>query len=277
MTKIQADQIEVGAGPQHALPKYGPGPGWELIASRVKDDNSSIDLVSLLINIGDFLNALNGSHIFIDDVSRIGRFGVGNSPTSKALLNMDCENSGQAVLSAVEGANSASLSLRPSSSGITLGFSPATAGAINLAAGTVNLTADSLTNLITPSLKLNGLQLGVTSTVALTGQTASTISPLTLLIDGGTPPAGLYRLSYYLVTTVAGTSGTVKATFGWTDPGAGRSVDSATLTFGALASPVSGSLIIRSSGALSISCETTVTDPVGDPEYALYITLERLQ
>ncbi len=44
MAKIQADQIEVGAGPQHAISKYGPGPGWELQASRLKDDGTDIKL-----------------------------------------------------------------------------------------------------------------------------------------------------------------------------------------------------------------------------------------
>lgn len=80
-----------------------------------------------------------------------------------------------------------------------------------------------------------------------------------------------------LVTTTAGTSGTVSVTFGWTDLGAARTSASSNVTFGTLASPASGSIIIQSTGAVDITYLTTVTSALGSPRYALNVTLEPLQ
>lgn len=114
------------------------------------------------------------------------------------------------------------------------------------------------------------------ATVALTAQSAS-IGATNLQVDGGVAPAGLYRLSYYLVTTTAGTSGTVSATFGWSDIAAARTAGTGNITFGTLASPASGTVIIQANGVANITYLTTVTAAVGSPVYALNITLERLQ
>lgn len=271
MAKIQADQIEVGAGPQHSLPKYGPGPGWELQASRITDNGSAIGIPGRAINIGDAtLN--NGTSIVIDDETASAILAAGRNPNKNAKLTMQCEDMGQAVLSAKQGAHTASLSLKPdptASSIISLGFSPVDVGEINVTARDVNLN-------ITRNLNKNGVQLGVVYSDALVNQIGDT-GPFPLTVDGASNVAGLFRISYYLVITTPGTSGTVKATFAWTDPATARSVDSATLTFGTLAAPVSGTLIVRNTAAFNITAATTIDSPVGDPEYALYITLERLQ
>lgn len=120
--------------------------------------------------------------------------------------------------------------------------------------------------------------MGVTpiyATVSSTGQSAS-IGTADLQVGGSIAPAGLYKLTYYLVTTTAGTSGTIKATFGWTDPGAARTVDSATITFGTLATPATGEVYIQADGVNNITYSTTVTAAVGSPVYAIYIALQRL-
>lgn len=268
MPKIADNQIVAGVGPADFVPKFAPTTG-NLVSSRIKDDDSSIDLTSLLVNIGDFINALNGSHLFIDDVNRVGRFGVGNSATSRALVNMDCESAAQLALSAIEGALTASLSLRPNSSAINLAFSPSTSGTINLTGGLINLNG--------VSVRKNDIQIGVVYSAALLAQTTS-IPDTNVLMDGGSLSPGLYRLSYYLVTTVAGTSGTVKAVFDWIDvSGEVRIVESATITFGTLATPASGTLVIQYTSDTGIGFQTVVAAAVGDPQYALYVTLERLQ
>jgi hypothetical protein len=114
------------------------------------------------------------------------------------------------------------------------------------------------------------------ASIALTSQSAS-IGATNIQVDGGVAPAGLYRLSYYLVTTTAGTSGTVSATFGWSDIAAARTSGTGNITFGTLASPAAGTVIIQANGVANITYLTTVTAAVGSPVYALNVTLERLQ
>jgi hypothetical protein len=269
MPKIQEDQIEVGEGPQHALTKYGPGPGWELAASRLTDNGSVINVPGDKVNIGNFdaESTSAATAMGIDAVAVLAAMAARRTSSSLARLLMECSAVGQADLFAIEGSLSARLRLRPGSSSVDLGFLPTDQGTLDLNAAVINLNAASVNKAGTP--------LGVVASVSALAQTAS-IGGTSIFIEGGDPPAGLYRLSYYLVTTVAGTSGTVKATFSWADPGDVRSVDSALITFGTLAGPATGTLVIRSNGG-ALDYSTTVADGVGDPEYALYITLERLQ
>lgn len=267
MAKIQADQIEVGAGPQHSLPKYGPGPGWELQASRITDNGAVINVPGEKVQIGDFdiEDSLASTGMgFDDDVLKTLAITGRRAAGSYGQLLMEYETAGQAELLAADSSRVARLRLRPGSGGgaMELGFAPTNQGTITLQGALINLDA--------ASVQKNQIPLGVISTVSLLAQTGD-------ISDGLAAVAGLYRLSYYLVTTVAGTSGTVKATFFWNDSADARAVDSAIINFGSLAAPASGSLIIRHETGLSIGYATTVTDAVGDPEYALYITLERLQ
>lgn len=268
MAKIKADQIEVGAGPQHAVTKYGPGPGWELQASRIRDTGAVINLPGTKVQIGDFdiEDYLASTGIGFDDgelktLAITGRRTAG----SYGQLLMEYETAGQAHLIAVHASLTAHLRLRPAASAIDLKFNPSNQGTINLQGAQINLDA--------ASVQKNQIPLGVIAEASLTAQTGNVGA--TLLATGHT--AGLYRISYYLVTTASGTSGTVKASFTWIDLAAERTVDSAIVNFGTLADPATGTIIIRSNGTTGIGYTTTVTDPVGDPEYALYITLERLQ
>lgn len=272
MPRIQADQIEVGAGPQHAITKYGPGPGWELEASRLRDTGAVIDVPGREVNIGDLAALVNNGTgaRFVDEDRTVVIAANGKNPNTFAKLDMvgDPGDIARATLSARFSSITTHLALEPESLTATLGFIPTDEGTLNLNAETINLNA-------TTNLTRNGIQLGTTASVALENQNSDV--PGILQVDGATPPKGLYRLSYYLVTTTPGTSGTVKATFVWTDSAAPRSVDSATLAFGTLAAPASGSLVVQSDGINPITYTTVIDSAVGDPEYALYITLERLQ
>lgn len=283
MPKIQADQIEVGAGPEHTLPKYGPGPGWEFVASRVTDDGAIITLPGQVVDAGDLSLENNGTRFRLNDVSKSFEVDVNkNDPEHGSTLALN-GSPGIAVLQAVDGSNVAELSLAPMALAVELGFN-SRIGALDLTAATISLLSDSTnigvgagsTTAIAGKLTNNGIQVGVASSVQHLAQTAS-IALTDILINGLELAPGLYRLSYYLVTTTAGTSGDVKATFSWRDEGAVRSVDSATVTFGTLAAPASGVLIMQISVVDPfIQYSTTVTSPVGDPQYALFITLERL-
>lgn len=102
--------------------------------------------------------------------------------------------------------------------------------------------------------------------VALTAQTGS-ISSTALVAAPIT--TNLYQVSYYLNDTVAGTSGSVTLTITWND-GASQTFTSSTLNFGTLGAFVSGTLIVKAtSGAINYS--TTVTSPVGSPQYSVDI------
>lgn len=274
MAKIQADQIEVGAGPQHSLPKYGPGPGWELQASRITDNGAVINVPGEKVQIGDFdiEDSLASTGMgFDDDVLKTLAITGRRAAGSYGQLLMEYETAGQARLYAEDSSRIAQVRLRPGLSGGTMemGFSPTDQGTVTIQANTISLNAANVDK--------NDVPLGTVATVSLLAQTGNIVDGNLLINGSAAVAAGLYRLSYYLVTTVAGASGTVKATFTWVDPADTRVVDSATINFGTLAAPASGSLIIRSVESGSIGCATTVTSPVGDPEYALYITLERLQ
>lgn len=144
-----------------------------------------------------------------------------------------------------------------------------------------DFTLDGQKNLTAVATDSNGKLVAATksltaNSVTLTAQSTS-IGATNLSVNGGVAPAGLYRLSYYLVTTTAGTSGTVSATFGWTDIATARTFGTGNITFGTLATPATGTVIIQADGIANITYLTTVTAAVGSPVYALNITLEKLQ
>jgi len=284
MPRIQPEQLKVGAGPWHTVPKYGVGPAYELEASRITDDGTDISLPTLGFQVGDLQLDSNGTRIRLTDVNKLIELYVNrNEAEHRSTFTMG-GSPGIATLEVNDGTATAELSLAPASSEVRLGFTSVvgvlrlTAATTYLWSGTTNIGVDSDSQTaIVGAVTRNGLPLGTASYVQQLAQTAS-IAATDILIGGAVLGAGLYRLSYYLVTTTAGTSGTVKATFDWTDAGAARAVDSATITFGTLADPASGTLIIQSVGSPTpIRYSTTVTAAVGDPQYALYIALERLQ
>lgn len=107
----------------------------------------------------------------------------------------------------------------------------------------------------------------------LTAQTAS-IGTTTILTA---PAAGLYRVSYYLHTTTAGSAGTVLLTLGWNDAVAQTAATSAislsTVVAGTLAK---GTVEVWLAAGQVLSYATTVAAAVGSPQYALRIRAQAL-
>lgn len=228
----------------------------------------SIDSGAGVTTMGDVGAVSNGAVVIIDnsDVAGQAKLFAGSGP----LLNVD------GTINAI----SINRALVPSSAGLTtvgsnaLPFSSAYIG--NAATNNIQITGTATAARVATLQDLTQTLVGRAASVALTAQSAS-IGSTNIQVNGGVAPAGLYRLSYYLVTTTAGTSGTVSATFGWSDLAAARTSVSATDTFGSLAAPVTGTVIIQANGVANITYLTTVTAAVGSPVYALNVTLERLQ
>ncbi|HEX8838248.1 MAG TPA: hypothetical protein VF748_15000 [Candidatus Acidoferrum sp.] len=109
--------------------------------------------------------------------------------------------------------------------------------------------------------------------VLLTGQTASfgatNINPVGLYVSG------LYRLSWVLLTTTAGTGGTVSVTFTWTDDAQAETFTSSTLSLSAKGQ-LSGVQVVRALNATNIAFSTTVAGATGGPQYAIFTKLEKM-
>jgi len=112
----------------------------------------------------------------------------------------------------------------------------------------------------------------------LTAQTGS-IGTTTFFTASAT---GVYRISYSLDTTTAGSAGTVLLTLGWNN-GAAQTVATATIVLSVLGattcvSPATcGPMLINVTAGQNVTYATTVTAPVGSPEYSLRIRAEALQ
>jgi len=123
---------------------------------------------------------------------------------------------------------------------------------------------------------------GVLGTIALTAQTNS-IAAQTML-TGNASSAGLYRLSFYLKTTTAGSGGdVVKVTAEWND-GAAQTLDvpmlNATaivnnLDLGTLNAFVQGSIVVKAAASQNVTFTTTVTK-AGSPSYSVDARIESL-
>jgi len=123
---------------------------------------------------------------------------------------------------------------------------------------------------------------GVLGTIALTAQTNS-IAVQTML-TGNASSAGLYRLSFYLKTTTAGSGGdVVKVTAAWND-GAAQTLDvpmlNATaivnnLDLGTLNAFVQGSIVVKAAASQNVTFTTTVTK-AGTPQYSVDARIESL-
>lgn len=228
----------------------------------------SLDSRGNSTTIGDTNSAGNGTMLTVDDTSSQVVIAGGAGLTMSGQL----DTNGQDLI------NIGNI-IPLSATFPTIGTAPLPYGSIILGSAanhSVQLTGTFTANSVATFQDKTQTIVGRTSSVALTTQAAS-IGSTAIQVNGGVAPAGLYRLSYYLVTTTAGTSGTVSATFGWSDLAAARTSVSATDTFGSLAGPVSGTVIIQADGVANITYLTTVTAAVGNPRYALNITLEALQ
>lgn len=144
--------------------------------------------------------------------------------------------------------------------------------------GTIQLDWTGGLSIPNPLLSYNGDTTdgnGLASIVAIVSLTAQAASIGTTTLFHPTTAGQLFQLSLYLVTTTAGTSGTVSATIGWNDGVAARTQTSPTVTFGTLAAPATLIQTIFSSNT-NITYATTVTSAIGSPRYELQIALTRL-
>lgn len=123
---------------------------------------------------------------------------------------------------------------------------------------------------------------GVLGKSDLTAQTASIGA--TTMLTGTTVSAGVFRVSFYMKTTTAGTAGdVVKATVAWND-GAAQTMDVPMLTTGGVGTNldlgtnnafVQGSVVVNVAASQNISYTTTVTK-AGTPQYEIHARIEQL-
>jgi|SRR6266487_1852037 len=112
------------------------------------------------------------------------------------------------------------------------------------------------------------------SSVNLTGQNSS-IGTTTLFAVGASG-AGVYRVSFSLIDTSAGSAGTVTATIGWNNGTGAQSSTTASLSLSSAGGEVSGDFIFTSGASQNITYATTVTGIVGAPFYTLKLRIEYL-
>ena len=123
---------------------------------------------------------------------------------------------------------------------------------------------------------------GVLGTIALTAQTNSLAAQT--LLTGNASSAGLYRLSFYLKTTTAGSGGdVVKVTAAWND-GAAQTLDVPMLNATAIVNNldlstlnafVQGSIVVKAAASQNVTFTTTVTK-AGSPVYSVDARIESL-
>lgn len=109
--------------------------------------------------------------------------------------------------------------------------------------------------------------------VVLAAQTAS-VAAANLRVGGVVAPAGLYRVSVYILTTVAGSAGTVTINILFNDGIAART-DSFVISLAALAYGGT-SFVIGNDGVHDVQYSTTVAGATGSPQYAFRVVVERL-
>jgi hypothetical protein len=193
--------------------------------------------------LGVAVSALFIHPILSSDVPPINLGSVGNGGVN-GILKPRNGGTGQSTLAA---------------NGVVIG--QGTGGVTGTATGTAGQFLTSNGTGVDPSF-----QSLVVSSTALTGQTGS-IGATNIL--AATNTGTLYQINYYFNVTSAGTGGTATLTFTWND-GAAQTFTTAAITLGTLGSYVSGTLIIKpTTGAPQYS--TTVTTPLGSPQYSLDI------
>lgn len=120
---------------------------------------------------------------------------------------------------------------------------------------------------------------GIVATVTSTAQTASIGS--TLLYAVPATGAGMYRVSFDLITTTAGAAGTVSGTLSWNNGSAAKTLITPTADLSSLGSEnltaaVGGnSFVFHSAASQNVNYITTVTSGAGSA-YAVRIKIEFL-
>jgi hypothetical protein len=113
-----------------------------------------------------------------------------------------------------------------------------------------------------------------TDSISLTGQTVA-LTATALHVGGATAPAGIYRVSVYLVCTSAGSGGAASAIVGWHDGTAPRTQSGSGVTLsGTNFSNLTS--VVKADGSHDITVQVDVVAPTGSPVYAVYVTLERI-
>lgn len=114
---------------------------------------------------------------------------------------------------------------------------------------------------------------GVMRELNLQNQTASIGSTALYTV----PVTGNYRVTYYFVTSVAGSGGTAELQFGWNDGIGAKQLPapvSIDLTSTATAGLAQGEVRVRMPAGQAINYTTTVTGAAGSPQYAVILTVE---
>ena len=116
----------------------------------------------------------------------------------------------------------------------------------------------------------------IIESVSLAAQAAAIAA--TPLLTGSTTTAGLYRISYYHVTSaVDATSGDSQLTLTWNDGSAAQSLAVTALT-DVLGNYQQGSVIVELAASENIDYAVSyASNTAGDYKFGLNITLERLQ
>lgn len=107
----------------------------------------------------------------------------------------------------------------------------------------------------------------------LTGQSAN----ITATNLYAAAPAGLYRVSYYYMTTTIGNAVTINITLSWNDGTQAQSASGATIAMQTLGALAQGSQILFSAAAQNISFTTSQSGALGAARYSLYAQVEQLQ
>lgn len=148
---------------------------------------------------------------------------------------------------------------------------------IGIATGTAPLVIASTT--VVPNLNADlhdGLHStdipNIKTTVSLTAQVADIVSTNASNCN----VAGLYRVSYYLVDTVADlTAGAVTLTIGYTDAGGAKTINSTPVALTAVTAFTQGTMFVQLASG-SVAYSMTHTGLFGTAKYDLYMTFERI-
>jgi Collagen triple helix repeat (20 copies) len=109
-----------------------------------------------------------------------------------------------------------------------------------------------------------------------TGQTATLPGTSILTTGGAMLPAGLYRVTYYVNVTAAGSAGTATFMIGYTDDSGSKTLSSATANLATLGSTTSGVMVLYSTGTAQVVYMVAIASPAGTPQYSLTMQVERL-
>jgi hypothetical protein len=116
----------------------------------------------------------------------------------------------------------------------------------------------------------------ITQPPRATGQTASIVGTPIVTDGGGSLPAGLYRITFYLNVTTAGTAGTVQLILGYTDDAGAKTQNSTAVNMTTVGNMISGVFAFYTTGAVGVVYQTAVSGAAGAPAYSLTMQVERL-